>query len=182
MPNCRHPRGEERRSGPLLPLQLSPPPPPQPVSAGLTLSLVTRAGARPPQGQADSTVCSCHWPPCPTPGPSPAPLPLDLGASGPPGVHCLLVFFPRALPSEKYHSSPWGTPRRRQGGFSSAFRALGLLACLGNGVCAGVCVCMCSSFISPSANSFLIFCLYAYKSLGFSLHWYELSTLKVLPS
>lgn len=41
---------------------------------------------------------------------------------------------------------------------------------------------MCSSFISPSANSFLIFCLYAYKSLGFSLHWYELSTLKVLPS
>ena len=75
LPNCRHPRGEERRSGPLLPLQLSPPPPPQPVSAGLTLSLVTRAGARPPQGQADSTVCSCHWPPCPTPGRAQPPCP-----------------------------------------------------------------------------------------------------------
>lgn len=139
LPNCRHPRGAEEQRSNLPASKLSPPhplpPTPRPSRClpslcllGLTLSLVTRAEARPPQGQADSTALSSLLlllPPTPTHRLSPAP---NLLAPEPVSIWatvCIAWLFFSQGPCLLRNPipNPWGTPGRRWGCFFSCFRA-----------------------------------------------------------
>ena len=151
LPNCRHPRGAEEQPPPFQTESSTPAPasvcPASVCWAYLVPGNQSLGWAAPGSGRlhspgrsAPAPVSHPHLGPEPSSRPSPfPPRPRTcehLGHS----VHCLVVFLPRALPSEKSHYNPWGLPRRRWGCFSGCSGALGVLACLGIEVCAGVCV------------------------------------------